>query len=41
MDLSVVPSTIEDFQYEVSPTIMENLAVILNDNEEEQRLIAK
>ncbi len=41
MDLSAVPSTIEDFQYEVSPTIMENLAVILNDNEEEQRLIAK
>jgi hypothetical protein len=34
MDLDIVPSAIEDFQYEISPTILENLGVILNDNEE-------
>ena len=41
MDLDQVPSTVEDFNYEVSPTVMENLGVVLNDNEEEQRMIAK
>jgi hypothetical protein len=41
MDLDIVPSAIEDFQYEISPTILENLGVILNENEEEQRMIAK
>ena len=41
MDLDQVPSTIEDFRYEISPTVLDNLSVVLNDNEEEQRIIAK
>ena len=41
MDLDQVPSTIEDFRYEISPTVLDNLSVVLNDNEEEQKIIAK
>ena len=41
MDLNKMPDTLEDFQYELSSTVTENLAIVLNDNEEEQRLIAK
>ncbi len=42
MDLNHVDSPIEDFKgYEISQNVLENLSVVLNDNEEEQRMIAK
>lgn len=42
MDLNLVESPTENFQtYEISSSILENLSVALNDNEEEQRMIAK
>ena len=38
----MVESPIEDFSsYEISQNVIENLGVALNDNEEEQRMIAK
>ena len=42
MDLNLVESPIEDFSsYDISQNVIENLGVALNDNEEEQRMIAK
>ena len=42
MDLNLVDSPTEDFNsYDLSQVVLENLSVALNDNEEEQRMIAK
>ena len=42
MELNMVESPTEDFSsYDISQSILENLSVALNDNEEEQRMIAR
>ena len=42
MDVNPVDSPCESFNsYEISENVIENLSVVLNENEEEQRLIAK
>ena len=42
MDLNLVDSPTEDFSsYDISQSVLENLSVALNDNDEEQRMIAK
>lgn len=42
MDLNLVDSPTESFEsYQISQSILENLSVALNDNEEEQRMIAR
>ena len=42
MDLNLVDSPTEDFSsYDISQTVLQNLSVALNDNDEEQRMIAK
>lgn len=42
MDLNLVDSPTQNFEsYQISHSILQNLSVALNDNEEEQKVIAK